>query len=104
MTHQNATIENDLGHLAENAESLVKDTCASVSEQLAQASEGLEVLRKQGQRFYRLAQDKGSAGGQFINQEFQDHSFRYVALAAGLGVLFGCLVVSRLSSRQCSCK
>ena len=104
MTHQNTSINDDLGHLAENAEALVKDSYDCVSEQLGKASSGLASVRKQGERFYRLARDQGSAGGQIINKELQDHSVRYLVIGVGLGVLFGCLVMSRLSSGRCSCK
>jgi len=98
MTHQNTAIKHDLRHLAESAESVAKDTCDCVTENLGQASEGLNALRKKAQRLYHLVQDQASAEGRIIHREIQEHSFRYLALAAGLGALLGCLVVARLSS------
>lgn len=104
MTHQNTAVRDDLENLAKDAESLVMDSCDSVSEQLGKASSGLDSLRKRGDQLYRHARDQGIAGGKIIHHELQDHSFRYVGIAAGVGALLGCLVASRFSSRPCTCK
>jgi ElaB/YqjD/DUF883 family membrane-anchored ribosome-binding protein len=104
MNPQIAAIRDGITHLTEDAGTFIDSTREGISEQVQEISDSLSTGCERGKGLYRLARTKGAAFGGAIDQELHDHSYRYLAMIAGVGLLFGYVIARRGIFRGASCK
>ncbi len=104
MKKQVDVICNEISHLTDKAESLIDTARDGISEQVEAASNHFAAGRERGKDLARFVRNKGIECGSAVDQELHDHSFRYLAIVAGIGALLGYLLTSRCACNRPSCK
>ena len=97
-------VSADITELSEDAKALIAATADISGEKIEEARLRLSSALERVQELYRIGCTKGVEGSQAIDQELQRHSFRYIAIVAGIGVVLGCAIASRCACNRPSCK
>jgi ElaB/YqjD/DUF883 family membrane-anchored ribosome-binding protein len=95
MNTSTKVMNDKIEHLAEDAEALIHTARDFASQQAEEISNHLADGCARSKELYHLVRAKGVEGSQALNQELHTHSFRYLAIVAGLGVVLGFAIANR---------
>ena len=95
-------IHADLIHLGEDAESLVKTARESIGETIDSATIQVDGYCDRTNEAIRSMGHWISGCNRAVKSEVRTHSFRYLAITAGISVLIGYLMASRCASNPSS--
>lgn len=102
MNKQVQHIRADLMHLGEDAESLVKTARESFGKTIDSAAIQVDGYCDRTNEAIRSMGHWISGCNRVVRSEMQTHSFRYLAITAGISALIGYLIASRSASNPSS--
>ena len=97
-------VSGDIDELSGNAQALIAATADISGEKIEEARQRLSSALERVQELYRIGCNKSVEGSQALDEELQRHSFRYIAIVAGIGVVLGCAIANRCACNRPSCK
>jgi hypothetical protein len=99
MTTPFETLQRDINQLKKDGEELLSAGNRVISDKKDDFSNQLDSGKERGRALYRLVRKRGVECGESVEQEFQAHSLRYLAIVAGMSALVGFVIASSYNSR-----
>ena len=95
MNKHAKAISNDLGTLAEDARALMAATADVAGEKVGEARKRLAAALENSREFYGRVRDRAAEGIRAADGTVREHPYQGLAIAFGVGALFGCLLARR---------
>ena len=100
MDTKNTTQQNDIGTLADDARALIAATADVAGARVGDARRRLADALESGKEIYGKVREKAIEGAAATDRTVRENPYQAIGIAAGVGVLIGCLIGSRWCSRD----
>lgn len=100
MSKNTQEVRADVNALVEDARALMAATANVAEEQVVQARQRLAAALERGQHVYGRVRDEAVAEARATDHALHEHPYPAIGLAFGVGMLLGCLLSCRCSSRN----
>lgn len=99
MSKHTRTHHNDLGTLAEDARALMVATADVAGEKVGEARERLAAALENGKEIAGRVRDRAVRTAKAADEAVHEHPYQAIAIALGVGAVFGFLLARRSSRR-----